>query len=438
MTVLKDRMRELEQAFNLTTHTVCEIARDFKMEMLAGRSGQGSLKMLHTYIAPPTGKERGDYVAIDFGGTNIRIQLISLMGAGHYKVKKTSSFALQDPAGTYDYTSEKTSAEELFDFIAQQIADLTKDCSANLLGHTFSFPTQQINMSKAILLNWTKEIKTGGIEGMEVTSFLEAALARVPLKHLKPVAILNDTTATLLTAAYMNPYAHIGSICGTGHNTCYLEFVNPLGKAPMIINLESGNFNKFPLTVFDKKLDEASEKPNQQLLEKAVSGRYIGEITHLIIKDLLEEKLLFIGNDRAIDTVKSISAPEIALIIEDQTLDLSNVANWVKERWDIQASRKDLIALKQIASMVTLRAARLIAATFIGILLHLDPELKSRHVIGIDGSMFQKMPYFVDRILKTINEAFQDKNIHIKMVHIYEGSSIGAALAAASYSNSIK
>ncbi|MEG6522043.1 hexokinase [Desulfotomaculum sp. 1211_IL3151] len=427
MRVLRERLEELERAFDVPGETVCEIAKTFSEEMLAGRWGQGSLKMLPTFITPPTGKELGDFLTIDFGGTNVRIGLIGLGGDGCYKIKRTCSVTLRDSAGNYDYTSENTTAEELFDFIVLQIGHLTKDCrtGTNLLGHTFSFPTQQINSARAILLNWTKEFKTGGVEGKEVTALLEAALDRISLQHIKPVVILNDTTATLLTAAYLDSDAHIGSICGTGHNTCYLE-------GPMLINIESGNFNKFPITVFDRLLNEASEKPDHQLLEKAVSGRYVGELIRLIIGSLVEEKLLFRGRAAAIEVAHSISAPEVALIIKDESTDLSSVANWVKTKWAVQElSFKELNSLRQISLMVVRRAARLIAATFIGILLRIDPGLKSRHVIGIDGSMFEKMPFFLATILQAFHEVYPEKSDAIVVKHINDGSSVGAAVAAA-------
>lgn len=427
MSVLRERLEELAKAFALPGQAVCEIAKTFSEEMLAGRGGQGSLKMLPTFVTPPTGKELGDFLTIDFGGTNVRIALIGLEGDGCYKIKKTCAVTLRDPAGKYDYTSEKTTAAELFNFIVLQLVHLTKGFRAGtcLLGHTFSFPTQQINFARAILLNWTKEFKTRGVEGKEVTALLEAALGRVSLQHIKPVVILNDTTATLLTAAYLDAAAHIGSICGTGHNTCYL-------KGSMLINIESGNFNKFPMTVFDRLLDAASEKPNQQLLEKAVSGRYVGELIRLIIGELVKEKLLFGGRTAASGVANSISAPEVALIIKDESTDLSFVANWVKTKWAVQEpSFEELNSLRQISLMVVQRAARLIAATFIGILLQIDPELKSRHVIGIDGSMFEKMPDFVATIVKTFNEVYQEKGEGIVLKHISDGSSVGAAIAAA-------
>lgn len=429
MDVLTERLKELAKDFSLPGETVWEIAKNFAGEMLAGPGhlGQGSLKMLPTFITTPTGKESGDFLTIDFGGTNVRIGLIGLGGDGRYKIKKTCSVALRDAVGKYDYTSEKATAAELFDFIVQQIVNLTKNLSTatSLLGHTFSFPTQQINCARAILLNWTKEFKTRGLEGQEVTSLLEAALDKVSLQHIKPVAILNDTTATLLTAAYADSDAHIGSICGTGHNTCYLE-------GSLLINIESGNFNKFPRTIFDRLLDEASEKPNQQLLEKAVSGKYLGELIRLIIAELVEEKLLFEGQAATIKLANSITAPEVAFIIKDNSTGLSSVANWVKTKGIVQEpSLAELNSLRQISLILMQRAARLIAATFIGILLHLDPELKSRHVIGIDGSMFAKMPFFVANILQAFNEVYPGKSENIVLKHISDGSSIGAAIAAA-------
>ncbi|ABO50335.1 hexokinase [Desulforamulus reducens MI-1] len=427
---LARKLNQIEKDFYLSLGMVNDIARNFRAEMVAGQSGDSSLKMLHTFITPPTGQETGEFLAVDFGGTNVRIQLVELLGKGRYRIRKNHSVMLCDPAGSYDYTLECTSGEELFDFIVEQIVKLIDNKTHYFLGHTFSFPTKQIDPARAILINWTKEFKTAGTEGKEVTSLLENALKRKSIRNVQPLSIINDTTATLLTAAYGNDCANIGSICGTGHNTCYLE----AAAGPVIINMESGNFNKFPLTTFDLVLNEASEQPNLQQLEKAVSGRYVGEIVRLIILDFVAEKMLFSRGINGIDEPFSIQAPEVSLMIRGNHKpdDLLDLAHWVGVKWCVKSpSADELIALRCIAQTVICRASRLIAATFLGVLQHIDPELKSRQVIGIDGSMFQNMPFFLQGILEIFSNIYEDKAANIVLKYIRDASGVGAAIAAA-------
>ncbi|SHE28912.1 hexokinase [Desulforamulus putei] len=427
--VLAEKLRGIEEVFWLSASDIWDIAMKFKKEISEGLSGKSSLKMLPTFLQAPDGGETGTFLAIDFGGTNIRLQLVELIGQGRFAIRKQQSFLLKDPSGAYDYTSQDATAEVLFDFIAKQIANLLEHAAACPLGLTFSFPCRQIEANRAVLLNWTKGFKTSGVEGQEITGLLEKALAKKGLHNVNPVAIINDTTGTLLTAAYCNPCADIGSICGTGHNTCYLEPNEP----PMIINMESGNFNKFPLTVYDRSLDRASEKPGEQLLEKAVSGRYIGEIARFILQDMARQGLLFQEKKPGfVSTANGISAGDLALMLADDTPDLIHISHWLKINGNmITSTPEERQALKTIASLVTTRSARLIGATYVGILQHVDPELTQQHVIGVDGSLFEKMPGYRTKVREVLQEIYQDKADRISLALTKNGSGIGAAIAAA-------
>lgn len=432
--VAAEKIKILEQQFRLSASQIIDIAKQFETEMMSGLAGQhGSLKMLRTFMQKPSGNETGTFITIDFGGTNIRLQLVNLLGEGRYEVKQQQSFFLKDPCGIYDYTSQKATANDLFDFIARQIEDLVEQDQLYPLGHTFSFPCRQLKANRAVLISWTKEFKTSGVEGQEITGLLEKALAKRGLSQVIPAAIINDTTGTLLAASYGDPRADIGSICGTGHNTCYLEPLEPATRAPMILNMESGNFNKFPLTVYDQALDRASEKPGEQPLEKAVSGHYIGEISRLILQDLIDGGLLFKGKNLDLAAnINPITAGDLAQILADDTQDLIHISHWLQTTgYPSPLPLEDRQALKDIASLVATRSARLVAATYIGILRHIDPELTRQHVIGVDGSMFEKMPGYRTKIQEVLQEIYRDKADQVSLVLAKDGSGIGAAIAAA-------
>ena len=138
-----------------------------------------------------------------------------------------------------------------------------------LLGHTFSFPSSQTNIYNARLIIWTKEFATKGVEGEVVNDLLKSSFQLVKnLTNVEPTAVINDTVAVLLAAAYKLGNVNIGSIYATGHNTCYYETFTGMGKLAMVINMESGGFNKLAINKYDYKLDMESEKPYEQRLEK--------------------------------------------------------------------------------------------------------------------------------------------------------------------------
>lgn len=409
-------LKEFQQPFLLSTDMIKHIAVQFRKAMYAGLCGKTSpLKMLPSFLAAPTGQEKGAYMALDFGGTNIRALLVELYGNGHYAVIRQRHTPLK--TSSYDYTADSVSAEELFDFIASEIGQIAP-AAALSLGHTFSFPSYQTNINNAKLITWTKELKTTGVENANITQLLSEALIRRGLAHIRPAAVINDTAGTLLTAAYSNPAADIGSICGTGHNTAYLE---PwYHSTPMIINMESGNFDKLPLTIFDAKLDTNSEKPGQQLLEKSVSGRYLGELLRLIINAMIKNGLLPAIEAKRLNIPDAVTTKDLSLLMADSVIDLTTVLT-LYERTSLQ----------QIAALLQKRSAQLTAATFYGILCHIDPKLERRHHIAIDGSLYEKMPGYAQTIQATLTDLCGKSMTSLSTGLIKNGSGIGAAIAAA-------
>ncbi|EJW74181.1 hypothetical protein WUBG_14911, partial [Wuchereria bancrofti] len=81
-----DRVRlEIKKAcekFMLSDDNLMKVSKIMDDEMNRGLRGEPScLKMLPSFIrAVPNGTERGDFLALDLGGTNFRVLLIKLKG----------------------------------------------------------------------------------------------------------------------------------------------------------------------------------------------------------------------------------------------------------------------------------------------------------------------------------------------------------------------
>ena len=405
-------IKELKEQLSISPQTIQKIAEDFQEEMARGLVGKSSsLKMLPSYLNNPSGQEQGTFLALDFGGTNLRVLLVDLLGQGRFRLRDQLAFPLKDQERGYDYTSDKASAQELFDFIAVNIAEFIDLQKTYYLGHTFSFPFRLEGKNRGILINWTKEIKTKGVEGQEVTALLTQSLTRQGLNNVLPKAILNDTVGTQLTAAYQDPHCRIGSIIGTGHNSCYLE-------KDIIINMESGNFNLVPQNKYDKLLDADSEQPGSQLLEKLVSGKYIGEIVRLIVLDLQESGLFSSVNKELLARKDGFSGAEMSLVLQ------GGIPKW-------QIDQQDLQVLREICSLVMQRSAALAAASYLGVFSHLGLQKTSRQTIAIDGSLFEKMPGYAQALQGFLDRAVGGKGSEIILRLTKDGSGIGAAIAAA-------
>ena len=269
----RERFDEIKNAFTLDDNALRKIADDFRADMRAGLAGEKSatLRMLRSYADLPSGKERGSFLALDFGGTNVRALRILLKGDGTYEVLRKVAKPLT-VAGVYDYVSADATAEDMFDFLAAIIDEaIAGDRKTKyLLGHTFSFPSQQTNLYNAKLIVWTKEFATRGVEGKVVNDLLKEALVRRGMTNVTPVAVINDTVAVLLAAAYKHEHTYIGSIYATGQNTCYYEEFADGSEQPTVINMESGGFGNLPFSKYDERLDRESKQPGTQRLEDGV------------------------------------------------------------------------------------------------------------------------------------------------------------------------
>lgn len=173
--------------------------------------------------------------------------------------------------------------------------------------------SSQERIDEATLIRWTKGFGAPNIEGHDVAAMFRKALAKQNLP-VTLTAVINDTTGTLIASHYVNPKTRIGVIFGTGCNAAYMEKVKNIPKikklgllkedpeAEVAINCEWGAFDSFqhqylPRTKYDEQIDLTSNKPHEQAFEKLISGRYLGEIMRLIICELIDEGVLFLGQN---------------------------------------------------------------------------------------------------------------------------------------------
>ncbi|MHB8064355.1 MAG: hexokinase family protein [Ruminiclostridium sp.] len=421
-----DVIKEVLSSFEVNKDSMLRIAMLFKESMEAGLKGQKScLKMIPSYVGKPTGKEKGTFMTLDMGGTNLRCTKFKIDDGNIEKlIEKKEKLISKEK--NYDLTKSSTTAKQLFSFMADCMASIIEQDESLYLGNTFSFPCRQVGINEAYLIYWTKEITTSGVEGQNINRLLSEALKEKDIK-IEPVALINDTVGTLLVAMYNYQDADIGSIMGTGHNTCYLENNHPINGGKMIVNLESGNYNVgLPVTKFDELIDRNSQAPGSQLLEKMVSGYYMGSLVKEVCIELFNSKALFTNTD--IDTTDFFSQSFNALMVENFILYPSKI----KEEYN--CTLEDAEAIKSVSEAVLKRTVRLAATSYLGILFHQEgkgTEIKNKHVIAIDGTIYEKMP----KAPKLMEEAFKDAlgpdaaNIEIKLVK--DGSGLGAAIAAA-------
>ncbi|KAG2228655.1 hypothetical protein INT48_003161 [Thamnidium elegans] len=441
-------MRDIIEQFTVDTNYLNQIRDRFIKEMDKGLEKNGAtLAMIPSYVEGR--KEEGHFLALDLGGTNLRVVLVTLLGEGKFKTVSSKSrvsdeLKIGPMRNLCDYIAECVDT-----FLTEQGLE-DQETELNL-GYTFSFPVLQSKINRGILSTWTKGFACTGAAGKDPVLLLQDALLR---KHVpvKVSALVNDTVGTLLSNAYNKPDTLAGLILGTGANGAYIEKMSNIKKwkggkttsDEMIINMEFGAFDNerkiLPLTRFDNKLDRESINPHSQIYEKMISGMYLGEISRNVLTDMIDRELLLkrdehtsIAWSKDISRHWSFETAFMSNIEADNSKDFTNT----KEILDTNLNLHDITTteakfIKKICELVGKRAARLAAASIAAIVEHTGVAEKGCD-IGIDGSLYEFYPSFEARMYEALEEMLPEiKDLHntIRLGLARDGSGVGAALTA--------
>ncbi|NXV88940.1 HXK3 protein, partial [Calonectris borealis] len=412
-----------------------------RQEMELGLSQEtnanSSVRMLPTYVrGTPDGTERGEFLALDLGGTNFRVLVVRVAQDGIRMASEVYVIPTTVTQGT---------GNALFDHIVECIMDfqLKQDLMEQVLplGFTFSFPCQQLGLDKAVLLSWTKGFSASGCVGQDVVELLREAAQRKEHLGMKVVAVVNDTVGTMMSCGYDDPKCEIGLIVGTGTNACYMEEMQNVGtvegdQGRMCINMEWGAFGDNGclddiFTDFDRLVDEKTINPGKQRFEKLISGMYLGEIVRHILLALVEKQLLFRGKPCPKLQTRDIFQTKFLSTIEIDGLALRQVAAILQDL-ELQASFEDSVLVREVCQTVSLRAAQLCAAGLAAVVekMRENRQLDQLAVtVGVDGTLYKMHPHFSQHLQQMLQDLAP--NCTVTFLQSEDGSGKGAALVAA-------
>ncbi|XP_064487173.1 hexokinase-2-like [Ornithodoros turicata] len=423
----------------LSAQKITKIRDIFKNELELGLQKNpkrvSSLQMELTYLPElPNGTEKGEFLALDLGPTNVRVMHILLDAEPQFKVKYY----------TVPEAVRLGQGEKLFDYLAECIHVFLQEnellAKELPLGFCFSFPMTQKALDVGLLVTWTTNYNCSGVVGKDVVLMLKEAVARRGDLNIDIVAIVNDATGTLVKGAFLDPNCAIGLILGTGSNACYLEKLDRIEKwegercdeesDEVVIDIEWGAFGdngvlNFIKTDFDKALDENSLLVNSFTFEKLFSGKHLGELVRIVLVKLVREKMLFEG--RASETIltgRSLKSADISQLEGD---DGESRAREIFARLGyIKASDDDIAIARYVCGVVSARAAQLVS---ICLAVLLERMQKPTVTIAIDGSVYKHHPRF--HTLMTEYISTMAPNRPFKLMLAEDGSGKGAGLVAA-------
>lgn len=425
----------LERQFEVTLFQMRNLKRAVTREMDAGLEGRkSSIAMLPAYCDAASGREEGLFLALDLGGTNFRVMLVNLRGAG--KPPRVVAEA------KYRLTREQISGTgaALFDAIAGYLRKFLKAQAVPAeiaLGYTFSFPVKLLSSDEGVLLKWTKEFCASGVVGRKVVLLQRQALARQKVGRVKIVALANDTVGTLQARAVRDPDCGMGVILGTGFNIAVRVARRRIRKetgaytgGSMIINMEIGHFNQaLPRNPYDRRLDRDSGNVSHQLAEKMISGKYLPQLVRLVMLELIQNERLFKGHVPAVFGERE--AFKGAHMDVFQAGSPAAIRKLGAELFGGAPDPADLRVVGTVCRLVARRSARLAAALIAGALTRVSRRTQGRVTVAVDGSLFEKYPGYSRTLAAAIRELDGRSAEGIRLKLTKDGSGIGAAVMAA-------
>ncbi|OAF61394.2 glucokinase [Pseudogymnoascus destructans] len=362
------------------------------------------MAQIPTYVTTvPDGTEKGLYLALDLGGTNVRVCSVDLHG-------DTKLTTVQSKTAIPPELMHAATFRELLHFLAQQIELFLQTYNNDLLhahrarktetsrdgllklGFTFSFAFKQLALNRGTLLYWTKGFNIPDAIGQELCGLLQDELEALNVPVLV-AALVNDTVGTLVARSYQSPGATttlLGAIFGTGTNGAYVEKLAnitkmlpaqadgsaaPIPSGDMILNTEWGSFDPelfiLPNTPYDVAVDRESVHPGIQMFEKRVSGLFLGEtLRHALLAIAPYSETMVIPPDSPIHSRYSISTTFLSSAASDESLRLDIVRSELKRMLNLDATREDAEAVKKLVLAINKRAARLAGVAIAAIVVN--------------------------------------------------------------------
>ena len=403
-----------------------ELIGRYLAEMEAGLAGKpSSLYMLPSYIRADAEPVRGESVLVlDAGGTNLRA------GRVHFDERRMPVVEMLKKRHMPG-AGESITADEMFRAIAAFAREAAEGCTRACI--SFSYPCQNRPDGDGVILELCKELQVEGAEGRLVCASLEEALTAEGVSGKRSWRLMNDSVGSLLggmAAAPRGRYADfIGFILGTGTNMCCVMPSALITKSPeavamggeMIVNLESGCFDKLLLGTADRELDARSELPGDHLAEKMISGSYYRQVLEQTLRLAVREGDLPAAVAPKLDALRLTSALVDAFCLDPQGDNPLSAALGTPQARAFAA---------EVNAALLERAARVAAAGLAAVIRKRALPRASRVCISADGTMLRLNPVLRPAIERYLREyVTEPTGVETEFIFAADATLMGSAWA---------
>jgi hexokinase len=427
---LNSLKNEIMQLFNAP----CNMRRMLSMSSALRVQYKAKLQESEACMLPsfchalPTGQEKGTYIALDVGGSTFRVALIELRGRNAQQVPMVIKHMT---TSKIDERIRKLPSAQFFDWMAGRIEAMLEHEKGLLLSDTvipmglaWSFPIEQTSHRSGKMQGMGKGFACHeDTIGMDLAQLIESACVKRRL-NVRVDAIVNDSSATLLSQAYLDPATSMALILGTGTNAAAYLPISCMGKSKfgtrdpswfkdaqkVITNTELSMFGKsiLPETRWDQTLNNQHHMPDFQPLEYMVTGRYLGELFRLIILEAVETGELFDGKlPLSLYERYSLDTEILAHLEEDTSAHSTRSGPMIQTAFGLKdvPSEKEISFLRTVAHAISYRASAYISVAVHALwALQKETDINSttsvrtpKTSIACNGSVILKYPGFKDR-----------------------------------------
>ncbi|MDR2803454.1 MAG: hexokinase [Treponema sp.] len=424
------------------------VIRDFCTAMDRGLKDQThSLPMIPTYLAPKwqpsTGKK---VIALDVGGTNIRVARIKFDDTGNHIVEDERKMTFAMKART---------ADEFFSTIASFCEPFFDGSVIEGIGFCFSYPMEMTGEGDGVLISFSKEMDLVDLIGKPIGKGLCDALSRRKVKVPERIVLLNDTVSTLLCGLCQIPARipsklavpgktlpekmaadagpAIGFILGTGFNIAYCETnipkINFESKTePQIVICESGCMEFRYRGPLDLEFDAGTKLPGMSTTEKLMSGAYLGPLSLHVLKQAVKDGVLRFEKSAELLAMENLETKDLNALLQ-APLVLGGPLGKLFNSGEDGALR----SLVYIESILTERAALVAAASLTAVINHCgcgrDPFSPVR--IAVEGTTFSVYHFLEESLRARLSSMLnRDSPCYYIMECVEQASLFGAAAAA--------
>lgn len=410
-----------------------DLFEGFLGEMDRGLAGQeSSLKMIPTYLTDGREIAAGKpVIAMDIGGTNVRIATISFDAAGNPEIGDYQTYPTPG-------IQEEISSDDFFRTVARYLRPVLD--RSRLIGCCFSFATAPKADKDATVIATGKQLKVRGLLGKNVAESLKAALEEEQLGKDKRIIVLNDSVAAMLGGETVRGdrrfSGNIGFIFGTGTNVCYVEQNRNIGKignadpaGRMIINVESCGYSGFRRGEIDREFDAVLLDYGKDQFEKMVSGKYQGGLTLTAIKKAAADGLFSKAFGEHAALLQDLSSREI-----DEFLNYPYGKNRLAQccRAEAQGPRDDRRMLYGLIDALNERSAFLCAVVLGAVIFKAgigsNPCLPA--YVTAEGSTFYRSKNFKDKLYYYVRTFLnRELGLYPEFFRVNDATLIGTGVA---------